>query len=75
MGYESSDEMADEENEVTKKLARLASWEQLVEQWEQSGRKPELEYRQYDYLVVNTSIRLYYNVLKYVQEKQKKSIG
>ena len=73
MGYESSDEMADEENEVTKKLARLASWEQLVEQWEQSGRKPELEYRQYDYLVVNTSIRLYYNVLKYVQEKQKKA--
>lgn len=70
MGYESSDEMADEENEVTKKLARLASWEQLVEQWEQSGRNPELEYRQYDYLVVNTSIRLYYNVLKYVQEKQ-----
>lgn len=72
MGYESSLEMTEEENEVTKKLARLASWDQLIEQWEKSGRKPELEYRQYDYLVVNTSIKLYYNVLKYIQEKQKK---
>lgn len=74
MGYESCKELAaEEENEVTKKLARLASWEELIEQWEQSGRKPELEYRQYDYLVVNTSIRLYYSVLKYIQDKRKKA--
>lgn len=75
MGYEGSDEINEEENEITKKLVRLAPWDKLVARWEESGRKPELEYRQYDYLVVNTSIRLYYKVLKYIQEKQQKSIG
>lgn len=46
-------------NEITKEHNCLVSWEQLVEKWKNSGYDEWSEYRQYDYVVVDTTIKLY----------------
>lgn len=46
-------------DETTKEHNCLVSWEQLVEKWKNSGYDEWSEYRQYDYTVVDTTIKLY----------------
>ena len=46
-------------DETTKEHNCLVSWEQLVEKWKNSGYDEWSEYRQYDYVVVDTTIKLY----------------
>lgn len=46
-------------DETTKEHNCLVSWEQLIERWETSGYDIWSEYRQYDYVVVDTTIKLY----------------
>lgn len=46
-------------DETTKEHNCLVSWEQLIERWEMSGYDIGSEYRQYDYTVVDTTIKLY----------------
>ena len=46
-------------DETTKEHNCLVSWEQLIEKWKMSGYDIWSEYRQYDYTVVDTTIKLY----------------